>query len=199
MRDDGFEAVRISRGNTRDLYWTLAQMVAHHTSNGCNLKAGDLIATGTISGQEKDSRGCLIERTWRGSEPFTLPTDETRTFLEDGDTVTLRVLRRTSRIRRVPRDGCRLACVVFSDSRPIFVLLIGLEKDLDQLDTVFRFVERVDEAKARSCPAAFQAPACELPHLEYREPRLSETRDRDDAHVVIELVEGEQRRVDQRL
>ena len=72
MRDDGFEAVRISRGNTRDLYWTLAQMVAHHTSNGCNLKAGDLIATGTISGPEKDSRGCLIERTWRGSEPVTL-------------------------------------------------------------------------------------------------------------------------------
>jgi fumarylacetoacetase len=90
MRDDGFEAVRVSRGSVRDLYWTLAQMVAHHTSNGCNLKAGDLIATGTISGPEKESRGCLIERTWRGSEPFTLPTDETRSFLEDGDTVILR-------------------------------------------------------------------------------------------------------------
>jgi fumarylacetoacetase len=90
MRDDGFEAVRVSRGNLRDMYWTLAQMVAHHTSNGCNLKPGDLIATGTISGPEKESRGCLIERTWRGSEPFTLPSDETRTFLEDGDTVILR-------------------------------------------------------------------------------------------------------------
>jgi fumarylacetoacetase len=90
MRDDGFEAVRISHGGTRDLYWTLAQMVAHHTSSGCNLKPGDLIATGTISGQEKESRGCLIERTWRGQEPFTLPTDETRTFLEDGDTLILR-------------------------------------------------------------------------------------------------------------
>ena len=90
MRADGFEAVRISRGNLRDMYWTLAQMVAHHTSNGCNLKPGDLIATGTISGAEKESRGCLIERTWRGQEPVVLPTDETRSFLEDGDTVILR-------------------------------------------------------------------------------------------------------------
>lgn len=90
MREDGFEAVRVSRGNLRDMYWTLSQMVAHHTSNGCNLKPADLIATGTISGSEKESRGCLIERTWRGSEPFTLPTDETRSFLEDGDTVILR-------------------------------------------------------------------------------------------------------------
>jgi fumarylacetoacetase len=90
MREDGFEAVRISRGTTCDLYWTLAQMVAHHTSNGCNLKPADLIATGTISGTEKESRGCLIERTWRGSEPFTLPTDETRSFLQDGDTVILK-------------------------------------------------------------------------------------------------------------
>ncbi len=90
MRADGFEAVRLSSGNMKTLYWTLAQMVAHHTSNGCNMKPGDLIATGTISGPEKDSRGCLIERTWRGSEPFTLPTDETRTFLQDGDTVILR-------------------------------------------------------------------------------------------------------------
>lgn len=100
MRDDGFEAVRVSRGTTRDLYWTLSQMVAHHTSNGCNLKPGDLIATGTISGQEKESRGCLIERTWKGSEPFTLPTDETRTFLQDGDTVILRAF--------CERDGARV-------------------------------------------------------------------------------------------
>ena len=100
MRDDGFEAVRVSRGTTRDLYWTLSQMVAHHTSNGCNLKPGDLIATGTISGQEKESRGCLIERTWKGSEPFTLPNDETRTFLQDGDTVILRAF--------CEKDGARV-------------------------------------------------------------------------------------------
>lgn len=100
MREDGFEAVRISRGTTRDLYWTLAQMVAHHTSNGCNMKPGDLIATGTISGTEKESRGCLIERTWRGAEPFTLPNDETRTFLHDGDTVILRAF--------CEKDGARI-------------------------------------------------------------------------------------------
>ena len=97
---DGFEAVRVSRGTTRDLYWTLAQMVAHHTSNGCNMKPADLIATGTISGQEKESRGCLIERTWKGSEPFTLPSDETRTFLQDGDTVILRAF--------CEKDGARV-------------------------------------------------------------------------------------------
>lgn len=100
MREDGFEAVRVSRGNLRDMYWTLSQMVAHHASNGCNLKPGDLIATGTISGTEKESRGCLIERTWRGSEPFTLPNDETRTFLQDGDTVILKAF--------CEKDGMRL-------------------------------------------------------------------------------------------
>jgi fumarylacetoacetase len=100
MREDGFEAVRLSRGNMKDLYWTLAQMVAHHTSNGCNLKPGDLIATGTISGSEHVSRGCLIERTWRGSEPFALPTDETRTFLENSDTVILRA--------HCEKDGLRI-------------------------------------------------------------------------------------------
>lgn len=99
MRDDGFEAVRVSRGNLKDMYWTLAQMVAHHTSNGCNLRPGDLIASGTISGPEKESRGCLIERTWRGTEPFTLPTDETRTFLQDGDTVILRAFCESEGIR----------------------------------------------------------------------------------------------------
>ena len=73
-----------------DLYWTLAQMFAHHTSNGCNLQPGDLFASGTISGPTKDSRGCLLELTWRGSEPLTLPTGETRKFLADGDEVIMR-------------------------------------------------------------------------------------------------------------
>jgi len=72
------------------LYWTPAQLVAHHTSNGCNLRAGDLLATGTVSGPTPESRGCLLERTWRGTEPLTLPTGETRRFLEDGDEVSMR-------------------------------------------------------------------------------------------------------------
>jgi fumarylacetoacetase len=84
------EPVRLSRGNFRDMYWTVAQLVAHHTSNGCNLQPGDLLASGTISGSEKDSRGSLLELAWRGTEPVELPTGETRRFLEDGDEVILR-------------------------------------------------------------------------------------------------------------
>jgi fumarylacetoacetase len=84
------EPVRLSRGNVRDMYWTVAQLVAHHTSNGCNLQAGDLLASGTISGTTKDSRGCLLELTWRGSEPIELPSGETRRFLENGDEIILR-------------------------------------------------------------------------------------------------------------
>jgi fumarylacetoacetase len=64
--------------------------VAHHTSNGCNLRPGDLLASGTVSGPEKENRGCLLELTWRGSEPLSLPSGETRTFLEDGDEVLIR-------------------------------------------------------------------------------------------------------------
>jgi len=90
MRDQGVEPLRVSAGNFVDMYWTIAQLVAHHTSNGCNLRAGDLIASGTVSGPTKESRGCLLERTWRGTEPLALPTGETRKFLEDGDEVTLR-------------------------------------------------------------------------------------------------------------
>jgi fumarylacetoacetase len=90
MRREGKPPVRVSRSNLRDLYWTLAQMVTHHSSNGCNLRPGDLIASGTVSGPEEESRGCLLERTWRGEQPFTLPTGEERRFLEDGDEVILR-------------------------------------------------------------------------------------------------------------
>jgi fumarylacetoacetase len=84
------EPVRLSRGNFRDMYWTVAQLVAHHTSNGCNLVPGDLLASGTISGSSKDSRGSLLELAWRGAEPLQLPDGETRKFLEDGDEVILR-------------------------------------------------------------------------------------------------------------
>lgn len=90
MREAGAEAVRLSRGNFRHLYWTAGQMVAHHASNGCNLRPGDLLASGTVSGAEKEARGCLLELTWRGSEPITLPSGETRAFLADGDEVSLR-------------------------------------------------------------------------------------------------------------
>jgi len=90
MRSDGVAAVRLSRSNTRDLYWTPGQLVAHHTSNGCDLRPGDLLATGTVSGPTPDALGCLLELTRRGAAPITLPTGERRTFLEDGDEITLR-------------------------------------------------------------------------------------------------------------
>ena len=90
MRERGLPPVSLSRSNLRDVYWTLAQMVAHHSSNGCNLRPGDLIASGTVSGPEKENRGSLIELTWRGSEPLRLPSGEERRFLEAGDEVVLR-------------------------------------------------------------------------------------------------------------
>ncbi len=84
----GIETV-ISQTNARHLYWSFAQMVAHHTSNGCNLNVGDILATGTISGPEPGSGGSLLELSENGQHPLTLP-GTTRTFLRDGDTVTLR-------------------------------------------------------------------------------------------------------------
>jgi fumarylacetoacetase len=90
MRDSGVSPFRLSRGNLKNLYWSIAQMVAHHTSNGCNLRAGDLLATGTVSGPDKESRGCLLELTRRGADAVSLPTGEARTFLEAGDEITLR-------------------------------------------------------------------------------------------------------------
>jgi fumarylacetoacetase len=89
LRELGHDPAVISRSNVRDLYWTPAQLVAHHTSNGCNLRPGDLLGTGTVSGPQPESRGCLLERTWRGTEPLSLSSGETRRFLEDGDEVHL--------------------------------------------------------------------------------------------------------------
>jgi fumarylacetoacetase len=80
---------RISLSNFKHLYWSMAQQLAHHTVNGCNLRPGDLLASGTISGPTPDSYGSLLELTWRGSKPLALPGGETRTFLQDGDRLTL--------------------------------------------------------------------------------------------------------------
>lgn len=90
MRRDGMPAHVVSRSNLKHLYWTIGQLLTHHASNGCNLRPGDLLATGTVSGPTRDSRGCLLELTWRGTEPLALPTGETRRFLEDGDEVVFR-------------------------------------------------------------------------------------------------------------
>jgi fumarylacetoacetase len=90
MREAGAEAVRLSHGDFSRMYWTLGQMLTHHASNGCNLRPGDLLASGTVSGPTTDSRGCLLELAWRGTEPVALPNGETRAFLADGDEVILR-------------------------------------------------------------------------------------------------------------
>jgi len=107
MREQGIESIRLSRGNFRDMYWTISQMLTHHASNGCNLRAGDLLASGTVSGKEKDSRGCLLELTWRGTEPFQLPSGESRKFLADGDEVIIRGFCERKGFRRIGFGECR--------------------------------------------------------------------------------------------
>jgi len=85
LRAKGLPPHRMSASNTTDLYWTLAQLVAHHTSGGCNLRAGDLFGTGTISGPTRDGYGSLMELSEDGKLATTVESGETRTFLENGD------------------------------------------------------------------------------------------------------------------
>jgi fumarylacetoacetase len=106
MREAGMAPACLSRSNFRDMYWTMAQMLTHHASNGCDLRPGDLLASGTVSGPQKDARGCLLELTSRGTEPISLPTGEQRTFLEDGDEVVLRGFCERDGFRRIGLGGC---------------------------------------------------------------------------------------------
>jgi fumarylacetoacetase len=115
MRDAGMAPMRVSRGSLRDMYWTMAQMVAHQTSNGCNLRAGDLLASGTVSGPSPGSEGCLLERT-RGGASVELPTGETRRFLADGDEVILRGFCELAGLARIGFGVC--AGTVFGRSSP---------------------------------------------------------------------------------
>ena len=87
MRAEGRNAQRLSSTNFRHAYWTIAQMVSHHTVNGCNLVPGDLLGTGTQSGPEEEDAGSLLELTQGGTRPVALDDGESRTFLEDGDTI----------------------------------------------------------------------------------------------------------------
>ena len=82
-------------------------MLTHHASNGCNLRSGDLLASGTVSGADKTARGCLLELTSRGKDPVTLPTGEQRKFLEDGDEVILRGFCERDGFRRIGLGSCR--------------------------------------------------------------------------------------------
>jgi fumarylacetoacetase len=89
MREQDVAPAVISKTNFREMYWNVAQQFAHMTSNGSRVRAGDLFGTGTISGHEPGTYGSLIELSWRGANPIALPSGETRTFLEDGDTIIL--------------------------------------------------------------------------------------------------------------
>jgi fumarylacetoacetase len=91
MRDEGIAPHTLSRGRAdAAMYWSAAQIVTHHASNGCNLQPGDLIGTGTLSTENDQGLGSLLEISRGGKQPLTLPTGETRTFLEDGDELTLK-------------------------------------------------------------------------------------------------------------
>jgi len=107
MREAGISPVVLGRSNFRDMYWTMAQMLAHHASNGCNLRPGDSLASGTVSGADRRARGCLLELTSRGKDPVTLPTGEQRTFLEDGDEVILRGFCEREGFRRIGLGSCQ--------------------------------------------------------------------------------------------
>ncbi len=107
MRAASLAPIRLSSGNLRDLYWSFPQMLAHHTSNGCNLLVGDLLASGTVSGPHPNSRGCLLEITRRGASPVHLPNGEIRAFLEDDDEVILRGFCEREGFSRISFGQCR--------------------------------------------------------------------------------------------
>ena len=107
MREAGQAAVRLTRGNAREAaYWTPAQLIAHHSSGGCNLQPGDLFGSGTLSGPGLDQAGSMLELTQGGKQPITLPNGETRSFLADGDTLTLRGSCERPGTRRIGFGAC---------------------------------------------------------------------------------------------
>jgi fumarylacetoacetase len=107
MRAAGSMGERLSQSSLRDAYWTLAQLLTHHTVNGCNLRAGDVLGTGTLSGPAPEQGGSLLELTQGGKVPLTLANGETRTFLQDGDSIILRGRCERAGARRIGFGECR--------------------------------------------------------------------------------------------
>ncbi len=107
MRAQSAAPHRLSRGSFAQVYWTVAQMVAHHASSGCNLEVGDLMASGTVSGPEPESRASLLELSKGGREPLALPNGETRGFLEDGDEIIFRAHCARAGFARIGFGECR--------------------------------------------------------------------------------------------
>ncbi|MDG2422465.1 MAG: fumarylacetoacetase [Phycisphaerales bacterium] len=106
MREKGQSPVLLSKGTLADLTWTFTQMLAHHTSTGCAMRPGDLLGSGTVSGTGKESRGCLLELTWRGTEPVELPDGTQRKFLLDGDELTMSAYCEAEGARRIGLGTC---------------------------------------------------------------------------------------------
>ena len=90
LQPDGQKESKICTSNFKYMYWNMAQQLTHHTVNGCNVNIGDLMASGTISGPTEDSFGSMLELSWKGTRPLTLNTGESRSFIQDGDTVRMR-------------------------------------------------------------------------------------------------------------
>lgn len=107
MRDAGQGPERLSQSSFRDAYWTVAQMITHHTVNGCNLQPGDLLGSGTLSGARPEQAGSLLELSSGGKNPLTLANGETRTFLEDGDSIILRGYCARAGFRRIGFGDCQ--------------------------------------------------------------------------------------------
>lgn len=121
MREQGIKPVHLSTGNFKDMYWSVAQMITHHTVNGCNLQPGDLLGSGTISGTTRDSRGSMLELTWDGDPfanppvvvpgtqrtPIVLPTGEERKFIADGDEIIMKAYCQREGFRRIGFGECR--------------------------------------------------------------------------------------------
>ncbi len=107
MREQGMEPYVLSRSRFREFYWSIFQMLTHHTSNGCRLIPGDLIGTGTVSSSGADEMGSILEKTKRGAEPLTLPSGQVRSFVDDGDEIILRGYCEREGYRRIGFGECR--------------------------------------------------------------------------------------------
>jgi fumarylacetoacetase len=90
LKPEGSDSYKIVDSNFKHMYWNVNQQLAHHTISGCNMRVGDMLASGTISGPEKSSRGCLLELTWRGKDPIKMPDGTERKYLKDGDTIIMK-------------------------------------------------------------------------------------------------------------
>ena len=134
MREGRLRPFRLSAASLADMYWTPAQMLTHHASNGCNLLPGDLFASGTVSGPESGSQGCLLELTRRGANPIVLPTGEERKFLHDGDEIIMRAY-----LEKGPRDGSNTQSMIETG----FYLLTGVDLTPAQQAAVYHALARV--------------------------------------------------------